>query len=346
MLGFKSRNNCSDVPVPEPSLVPPLSLIDGSPYLPVLTLLVVLGIMPLLSKTGQPQGEAGSVSAATALGMKGLTACIDYAAVITVLYYMSSAVAGDVVNPVHAAAAYPVLPLAMSFRDDLMGRVLFRRTTSRAKLAYWHTFEGSLLGLKIVSFVMATVASMALVNLVTFPPIACVRDIGTIWLEFMAMTLLKDLTSMKYLHDWMHRKAYHLHKTHHVAKANCQTWHAWQFDLVDVVLENTIGPVLLLGVKWAAGAPVGPWGLPSVHLGAFYLSLMSDLNLHSMNPYTVIFFNPLLDLLLKPNVTHNLHHAINVGYMTTVPYDHLLSRAARQRDMDKYNKVCKTHYPL
>lgn len=331
--------------MPKPSLVEP-SLLDGTPYLPVLTLLVVLSIMPLLSKSGQPQGEASAVSAATALAMKVCTAFIDYAAAMAVLYYMSTTVGGDVVNPIHAAAAYPVLPLAMSLRDDVMGRVIFRHTTSRAKLAYWHTFEGSLLGLKIVSFVMTTVASMVFAGLLTFPPITSMRDLGIIWIEFLAMTLLKDVTSMKYLHDWMHRKAYWLHKTHHVAKTNCQTWHAWQFDLVDVVLENTIGPVLLLGIKWAAGSPVGPWGLPSVHLGSFYLSLMSDLNLHSMNPYTVIFFNPLLDLLLKPNVTHNLHHAINVGYMTTVPYDHLLSRAARQRDMDKYNKVCKTHYPL
>ena len=58
------------------------------------------------------------------------------------------------------------------------------------------------------------------------------------------------------------------------------------------------------------------------------------------------FFNPLLDHIFRPCVTHNLHHAINKGYMTTIPYDHLYERGARQRDMDRLNKACKTHYPL
>lgn len=322
------------------------SLFSGVSLTPTLALLAALIVLPLLSKPGQQKGEAATVSTKAATLMKVVTTCFDYSAALAVLMYMSNSIGGKALDPVHVAAAYPVLPLAMSLRDDLMGRVIFRRTTSRAKLAYWHTWAGNLIGLKIVCFVMSSVASMVLFGLVSFPKISGVRDLGWIWLEFMAMTLLKDVTSMNYLHDWMHRKAYWLHKCHHVAKADCQTWHAWQFDLVDVVLENTIGPVLLIGLKLFLGAPVGPWGLPSVHLGSFYLSLISDLNLHSMNPYTVTFFNPLLDLLLKSNVTHNLHHAVNKGYMTTVPYDHLLSRKARQRDMDLYNRVCKTHYPL
>jgi len=322
------------------------TMLQAAPVIPVIALLATLSITPALSRTGSIEGEAGTVSATTALGMKIFTTCFDYCTALAVLMFMSEHIGGDALNPLHAATAYPVLPLAMVFRDDLMGRVLFRRTTSRAKLAYCHTWSGNLVGLKIVSFVMFSVALMACFGLVIYPKISGLRDLGWIWLEFMAMTLLKDVSSMQYLHDWMHRKAYWLHKCHHVAKANCQTWHAWQFDLIDVVLENTIGPVLLIGFKFAAGTTVGPWGLPSVHLGSFYLSLMSDLNLHSMNPYTVTFFNPLLDFLLKSNVTHNLHHAINKGYMTTVPYDHLLNRAARQRDMDEYNRVCKTHYPL
>jgi len=58
-----------------------------------------------------------------------------------------------------------------------------------------------------------------------------------------------------------------------------------------------------------------------------------------------VYFNPLLDYLLKPNIYHQLHHAVNKGYLLFVPYHHVSKAPARQRvDTDEYNRVFKTSF--
>jgi hypothetical protein len=64
------------------------------------------------------------------------------------------------------------------------------------------------------------------------------------------------------------------------------------FDVMDIVVENTAGPLMLCGMKGLSGAS------PTVHYTTVCLSLVSDMNIHSLNPYTLSFWNPLFDSML------------------------------------------------
>jgi hypothetical protein len=67
--------------------------------------------------------------------------------------------------------------------------------------------------------------------------------------------------------------------------------------------------------------------------------------LHSVNPFSVMYFHPLLDACFKGNVTHQLHHALNKGHYLFVPWGHMLP-ARRQADCERYNYVFKTDFSL
>lgn len=64
-----------------------------------------------------------------------------------------------------------------------------------------------------------------------------------------------------------------------------------------------------------------------------------------MNPYSVMYFNPLLDRLFKANVHHQIHHALNRGYYLFVPWAHVLP-ARREADGALYNRVFQTDFAL
>merc|ERR1712238_258635 len=86
------------------------------------------------------------------------------------------------------------------------------------------------------------------------------------------------------------------------------------FDVPDLIGENLIGPLLFCSVKFLFGG-----SSCSIHYASFFLSVVCDQTVHSLNPYTITFWNPLLDNFLRPNLSHNLHHSSKVGHYTIWP---------------------------
>ena len=56
-----------------------------------------------------------------------------------------------------------------------------------------------------------------------------------------------------------------------------------------------------------------------------------------------MLYNPLLDLVFKGNVNHQLHHAVAAGYYLFVPWCHALP-GRRRADCDRYNRVFGTDF--
>ena len=176
-----------------------------------------------------------------------------------------------------------------------------------------------------------------------------------VYAEFYAMLVLRDVFSLAPFHSLMHNNPrwYNiLHKKHHQVRRDAQAMHAFHIDLIDLVLENTGAPTLLLLVQYLyvtlmIKGGVGeqqqqppPDGI-GVHWFAVSLLTSHDGSLHSINPYSAMYFNPLLDHLMKGTICHQLHHALNKGYILFVPYRHLWSPAARRADIDKYRSIFK-----
>merc|ERR1712034_261931 len=61
---------------------------------------------------------------------------------------------------------------------------------------------------------------------------------------------------------------------------------------------------------------------------------------HSANPYTPFLFNPILDIFMKPVISHNIHHASPNTNFYTIPYHHLWM--GYENDLNKYNHFYKT----
>jgi len=124
------------------------------------------------------------------------------------------------------------------------------------------------------------------------------------------------------------------------------------FDILDIIVENMIAPVVLLGVKTTfCGAS------PSLHFLSFILLGVTEMQCHAVCPYSVGFFNPVLDYLMNPNISHQLHHALNMGYYTVWPWHQLKGiyhydfaeksnvDGSVERDFATYNKVLGTCFP-
>jgi len=45
---------------------------------------------------------------------------------------------------------------------------------------------------------------------------------------------------------------------------------------------------------------------------------------------------------MKGTVAHNVHHILSNSNYTLLPWHHLLSTKAMQKDVDSYNKLLKT----
>ena len=113
--------------------------------------------------------------------------------------------------------------------------------------------------------------------------------------------------------------------------------HAYHIDILDLFFENTSAPWLFVAVYYALGWDVRISWITTI------LFVSHDSSLHSINPYSVMYFNPVLDYVFKANITHQLHHALNRGYLLFWPYYHVFP-ASRKADIERYNQVFKTQY--
>jgi len=156
-----------------------------------------------------------------------------------------------------------------------------------------------------------------------------------VFLMFYVLQILKDIFSLSYIHKLMHDNWYFLHKTHHVVKANATSLLGFHIDVADLFIENVCAPFIMLGVQYALGYET------RIHIVAIVLVGLLDAQIHSVNPYTVLLWNPILDYVFRCNVAHNLHHALNKGNYTFIPYHHI-TWSGRKFDLDRYNDLMKT----
>ena len=125
------------------------------------------------------------------------------------------------------------------------------------------------------------------------------------------------------------------------------------FDFADIILENVISPFILLGVQFCFNPNV----FPTINICSYVLLAAGDINLHSLVPYTICFYNPILDGMFKATISHNLHHALNTSHYTVWPLHQLpgiFAYDSRERknddgstakDWKTYNRVMKTNFP-
>lgn len=180
------------------------------------------------------------------------------------------------------------------------------------------------------------------------------RSYQIVILEYLLMSIGKDLFSMRIFHPMMHRdwcQPITRHGIHHSFKDDTTAWSTLTIHPLDLALENTSGPALLLIAKficlsiynWQATAP-------TIHLAAYMFVSITDVSIHSANPYTVVFFNPILDWAMLPNVCHALHHVPkdiretwDRQYFNQWPIHHLWP-SNRQADVARYNQHFGTEF--
>ena len=182
-----------------------------------------------------------------------------------------------------------------------------------------------------------------------------VRAIAFVYLEYLFLSFIKDALSMNVFHQIMHKQWYGLHNVHHMPMKELSVINLWFFDLPDIVIENVIAPMILLTIKliaWEAGAGT----IPQLHYLSYIFLVITDVNIHSICPYSIGFYNPILDSIMMPNISHNLHHALNVGHYTVWPWHQLkgvssFDTKSKQNvdgsillDMQAYDQVFKTNF--
>jgi len=157
--------------------------------------------------------------------------------------------------------------------------------------------------------------------------------------QFIILLMLRD-AFLSVVHRLMHSpKYYYLHKVHHQVNRQAQSLHAFHIDILDIFLETYIAVPSLFMFQYFLS------GNLELHMGSLLLFTMHDFTLHSINPYSVSYFNPILDFALKPNICHQLHHVVQNEYFTFTPYHHFIP-GAKERDYKRYNKLMKTNFAL
>lgn len=160
-----------------------------------------------------------------------------------------------------------------------------------------------------------------------------------IFLMFYILQLSKDFFSLYFLHKWMHDEWYSLHKGHHEVRGNSNSLLAFHIDPIDLFFENICSPIFLFLGQYLLGYEV------KVHVAAVVVVALMDANIHSVNPYSVTLWNPLLDYLFRCNIAHNIHHMYNKENYMFIPYHHVFP-ALRKRDCDRYNQFLGTGFML
>jgi len=207
----------------------------------------------------------------------------------------------------------------------------------KAKMAYKFTWTnaGEIAKVSIMGAGISWVASYF--GIVHFNYTTFTETYMKIAIEYWGITLLKDYTMMYFVHPWMHKpENYWMHKHHHLVGVEVQANHGFSISNLDAFIENDIGLFLFFFVQWLITGQI------SCHLASFYMVGWHDIIVHSLNPYSIVHFNPLLEYYIKPTLEHNLHHMIQRDYYVFNSFRHLFSTERRDQDLAKYNELCKT----
>jgi len=151
--------------------------------------------------------------------------------------------------------------------------------------------------------------------------------------QFIVTLILRDLFGMLPFHIWMHKKAYHLHKRHHMYTKDINVLNSAEFDILDSFLENGIGATLAVFLFQMVGK--------TYLMPAYIFFMWHDIGIHSLNPYCPVLLNPILDYILRPTVSHNLHHIMINSHYIIFPVHHLFGDG-RDKDIQLYNEKMDT----
>jgi len=176
-------------------------------------------------------------------------------------------------------------------------------------------------------------------GLIFYEPITLsLKSFMDVYVAFIIVQVLKDVSCMWVFHEKMHVDSKWMphHQEHHTVGRNAQALMAFHIDLMDLFIENTGGPAIYLAGLWLCGQQ------PRIHVIAVLISSVMDVMVHSVNPYTVTFWNPLLDYFMNCNIAHQVHHSTLTANYTFIPYHHLFGGFTR--DAQKYNEVMKTNF--
>jgi sterol desaturase/sphingolipid hydroxylase (fatty acid hydroxylase superfamily) len=155
---------------------------------------------------------------------------------------------------------------------------------------------------------------------------------------FYLLLLMKDFFVMNLLHRLLHyMPLYHIfHITHHEVSRNSQFHLAFHSNPIDILLESVGPPFFLWGLLSFAGFPIYRVPISTIHLMALF-----EGGIHSINPYTILFWNPVVDRHLNANIMHTIHHVTINKYYTTVPLHHLV-KGGYIDDARTYDRIMHT----
>lgn len=164
--------------------------------------------------------------------------------------------------------------------------------------------------------------------------------------EYWFMSWIKDIFIMATAHAYAHKEENSggifatAHAIHHSRKDETDAITMYKFHPVDLVAENICGPAVLLTIKF-----IFTWQMPKVHLAAYLMQSIHEIASHSCNPYSVLTFCPVFDLIFLGNIAHTLHHAsIYPTRWNTIWPIHHLSFTARRADIKLYNDHFGTNF--
>jgi len=299
-------------------------------------------VYPLCPSPTKVQTHAVSPSTKEARIMALSTALFDYSIVGALFLYWNKAMSGPSLCPFSAACATFLLVPVLIIKDEFQGRQLWPNFISRAKLNAWpYTWDLALQHLFFqVPYYVASFYSFVSAGFVVFPSIFDHGVVFTVWLEAMSMCFLLD-TVLWCSHRWMHSKnGYPFHKNHHHGTQDLGIGSSVYADLINNIVEVGMAFPLLLGAKMVLGFE------PTIHYLSMMLWVMMGIQLHSTNPYTPYFFNPILDFAVRPVVSHNLHHATQQSHYTNIPWSHFWDPVSKKDNIDTYNRCMKTKFPV
>jgi len=191
--------------------------------------------------------------------------------------------------------------------------------------------------MKIVVFLTVVSSTMNVLGLAYWKFELSSDFILTYFFEGYCIWLLKDFFSLGLLHKLLHTpKYYYLHKLHHKwTKDTSNLYTNYYFDLLDIVLENAAGLFFYIPLKYLVT------GSFRFNLYSYLLVVWIDHTLHSCNPYSSCFLNPLLDFVFRANIRHSLHHTVINDYFLFMPWSHIFP-STKRAEIENYNKLHKT----
>jgi len=225
------------------------------------------------------------------------TFVIDYSLVISFFsfYFYYNA---NCLTPAKAVITLWINTFYTLFHDHLHC-YLFPQVIAKEKLNYKYTWAHiwdcvSLMSNFSVILALETYYGVFHWRYTTFIP-----TMMEISFEYWCITLVKDYTMMHFVHPWMHKEEnYWLHKHHHIVRTEVQGIHAFSIDFLDGFIENLIGPFLYMIILYFIKGKV------EVNLCTYFLTGYADVNVHSLNPFTVVHFSPILEYFHKPVIEH------------------------------------------